>query len=98
MSVVACIYLMVAMSKLPDQNSAKLFILKMGLTFKFPLLCFGLGVIFLSPLGCVLGLDWISHAYMHMHMHMHMHTCTCTCTCTCICTCACTIQCACTYR
>ena len=52
MSVVACIYLMVAMSKLPDQNSAKLFILKMGLTFKFPLLCFGLGVIFLSPLGC----------------------------------------------
>jgi len=51
-SVVACIYLMVAMSKLPDQNSAKLFILKMGLTFKFPLLCFGLGVIFLSPLGC----------------------------------------------
>ena len=65
MSVVACIYLMVAMSKLPDQNSAKLFILKMGLTFKFPLLCFGLGVICLSPLGCAT-------------IDLRMHTCTCT--------------------
>ena len=68
MSVIACIYLMIAISKLPDQNSAKLFILKMGLTFKFPLLCFGFGVTFLSPVGCALGLT-----YMHMHMHMHMH-------------------------
>ena len=68
MSVVACIYLMVAMSKLPDQNSAKLFILKMGLTFKFPLLCFGLGVICLSPLGCATR----SHMYLTcIHAHAH---------------------------
>merc|ERR1740124_460052 len=53
-SVIACMYLMIAMSKLPDQDSAKFFILKMGLTFKFPLLCFGFGVICLSPLGCIL--------------------------------------------